>query len=136
MKVADSRQNGFSDVMQSLVSGMDSVMNTKTVVGQPISIGNDTTIIPLVDVSIGAGAGSSVSDKKGGGGGGFSAKMSPTAALIIKDGVTKVVNIKDQDAVTKAIDLVPDLVNRFLGGKGDLPEDKEVLDIAFPEDDQ
>ena len=134
--MADSRQNAFSDVMQSLVNGMDTVMNTKTVVGQPINIGDNTTIIPLVDVSIGAGAGSSVSEKKGGGGGGFSAKMSPSAALIIKDGVTKVVNIKNQDAVTKAIDLVPDLVNKFLGGKGDLPDDKEALDIAFPEDDQ
>ncbi len=128
--------------MQALMSGMDGILSTKTVVGQPQTVG-DVMIVPLVDVTVGAGAGSSITDKKsgssagnkGGGGGGFSAKLSPSAVLVIKDGVTRVVNIKNQDAVTKAIDLVPDLVNRFLAGRGDMPDDKEVTEIAFPEDD-
>ncbi|MCR5674713.1 MAG: GerW family sporulation protein [Lachnospiraceae bacterium] len=122
--------------MESLMNGMDGIISSKTVVGQPTVMG-DVTIVPLVDVSIGAGAGSSVTDKKNGGGGGFSAKMSPAAVLVIKDGVTKVVNVKNQDPVTKAIDLVPDLVNRFLAGKDEeLPQDEEAMNIAFPEDDQ
>ena len=77
-----------------------------------------------------------MTDKKGGGGGGFSAKLSPSAVLIIKDGITKVVNIKNQDAVTKALDLVPDIANRILAMKDKtMPENKEAVDIAFPEDD-
>ncbi|MBR5115823.1 MAG: GerW family sporulation protein [Lachnospiraceae bacterium] len=133
--MAESKDNGFSEVMESLLHGMEGVLSSKTVVGQP-QICGDVTIVPLVDVTLGAGAGSSLTDRKAGGGGGFSAKMSPSAVLVIKDGVTRVVNIKNQDPVTKAIDLVPDLVNRFLAGNADMPADKEVTDIAFPEDDQ
>lgn len=133
--MAENRNNGFSEVMESLLHGMEGVLSSKTVVGQPQVCG-DVTIVPLVDVTLGAGAGSTITDRKGGGGGGFSAKMSPSAVLVIKDGITKVVNIKNQDPVTKAIDLVPDLVNRFLAGNSDMPADKEAVDIAFPEDDQ
>ena len=132
--MADKRENGFSEVMESLMNGVDGILSSKTVVGQATTLG-DVIIVPLVDVTVGAGAGSSLSDKKGGGSGGFSAKLSPAAVLVIKDGVTKVVNVKNQDAVAKAIDLVPDLVNRFLAGREELPEDEEALDIAFPEDD-
>ncbi|MBQ3790892.1 MAG: GerW family sporulation protein [Lachnospiraceae bacterium] len=135
MAETQNNNNGFSEVMESLLHGMEGVLSSKTVVGQPQVCG-DVTIVPLVDVTLGAGAGSTVTDRKGGGGGGFSAKMSPSAVLVIRDGVTKVVNIKNQDPVTKAIDLVPDLVNRFLAGKTEMPADEEVTNIAFPEDDQ
>ena len=39
--------------------------------------------------------------------------MSPNAILIIQDGRTKLVNIKQQDTVAKILDMVPDFVNRF-----------------------
>ena len=133
--MAEKETNGFGDVMDTLMHGVNGILSSKTVVGQPQVCG-DVTIVPLMDVTVGAGAGSSVGDKKNGGAGGFSAKLSPSAVLVIKDGVTKVVNIKNQDAVTKAIDLVPDLVNRFLAGNKELPDDEEVKGIAFPEDDE
>ncbi len=50
------------------------------------------------------------------GGGGMSAKMSPSAVLVIQGGVTKLVNVKNQDAITKVIDMAPDFINKFLGG--------------------
>ncbi len=46
----------------------------------------------------------------------MSAKMTPSAVLVIQNGMTKVVNIKHQDAVTKVLDMAPDLVNKFVGG--------------------
>ena len=52
----------------------------------------------------------------------MSAKMSPSAVLIIQNGMTKLVNIKHQDAVTKVLDMVPDFVNRFVGGNDVSPE--------------
>jgi len=33
--------------------------------------------------------------------------------LIIQNGITKLVNVRNQDIVNKALDLVPDLINRF-----------------------
>lgn len=85
----------------------------------------DTIIVPLIDVTCGmaAGAFSEKSKEKQRGGGGMSAKMSPSAVLVIQNGVTKVVNIKNQDAITKAIDMAPDLINRFMGGKPPVSEE-------------
>ena len=52
--------NTFSTSIQSLFDGMNGVLSTKSVVGEPITV-NDTIIIPLMDVSFGMGAGSSSS---------------------------------------------------------------------------
>ena len=45
------------------------------------------------------------------------AKNTPSAILVISGGVTKLVNVKNQDTVTKILDTVPDFVNKFAGGK-------------------
>ena len=67
--------------------------------------------------------------------GGFSAKMSPTAILIIKGGQTKVVNIKDQTAITKLVDMVPDVIDKVRGMKSGMISDEDAVKAAFPEPD-
>lgn len=127
--------NNFTGVIESLMKGMNSVLSTKTVVGEATQVG-DTIILPLVDVTFGVGAGASAADKRNGGGGGFSAKMSPSAVLVIKNGVTKLVNIKNQDTVTKVIDMIPDIIDKFTAPKEDMMEDNAAVDIAFPPEKQ
>lgn len=125
-------ENNFTGVIESLMKGMNAVIGTKTVVGDATQVG-DTIILPLVDVSFGVGAGASAGDKKNGGGGGFSAKMSPSAVLVIKNGSTKLVNIKNQDTVTKVLDMIPDIVDKFTTPKEEMMADDAAVDIAFPE---
>ena len=108
-------ENQFPSTVEALFKGMDNFITTKTVVGEPVKIDANTTIIPLVDVSCGMAAGSFAQNSKTNGGGGLSAKMSPSAILVIQNGMTKLVNIKHQDAMTKIIDMVPDFMNRFMG---------------------
>ena len=129
-------ENNFAEVIESLMNGMNSVLSTKTVVGEATQVG-DTIILPLVDVSFGVGAGASAADKKSGGGGGFSGKMTPSAVLVIKNGATKLVNVKNQDTMTKILDMIPDIVYKFTkpDEKEELPDDKTAVDIAFPEED-
>ncbi len=40
-------------------------------------------------------------------------KVTPSAVLVIQNGCTKLVNIKNQDSITKILDMVPDFVNKF-----------------------
>ena len=47
------KQNNFNQVLESLMNGAQGVLTSRTVVGEPITVG-DTIIIPLSDVSIGA----------------------------------------------------------------------------------
>ena len=102
----------FQQNVDALFRGMENFMTTKTVVGQPLYI-EDTTIIPLVDVTFGVMASSKAEPQKHNGGGGMGGKMSPSAVLVIKNGNTRLINIKKQDGVTKLLDLVPDIMNRF-----------------------
>lgn len=124
--------NSFNGVVNSMMKGMETFLSSKTVVGEPAQVG-DTTIIPLIDVTFGIGAGASSQEKKNGGAGGMTGKMSPSAVLIIKDGHVRLVNIKNQDTVNKIVDMVPDLIDRFTSKDEDMPSDKEAIDTAFPE---
>ena len=108
--------NNFKGTVDALFQGIDGVVSSKTVVGDAIHIG-ETIILPLVDVSFGVGAGAFSGEKKQNAGGGIGAKITPTAILVISGGVTKLVNVKNQDTVTKILDMVPDFVNKFAGGK-------------------
>ena len=108
-----SKEN-LKDTMGSLFDGMEGFLTSKTVVGEPIYI-KDTIILPLVDVSSGMGAGAFSGDKKDKSGGGIGGKMTPSAVLVIKDGQTKLVNIKNQETIVKLLDMVPDVIDKFTG---------------------
>ena len=128
--------NIFSEVVSSLLSGVDNFLSTKTVVGQATQIG-DTIILPLVDVTFGVGAGAAAGEQKNSGFGGITGKMSPSAVLVIKNGQTKLVNVRNQDAVTKIIDMIPDLVDKFTAPKedtDDMVSDEKAQEIAFGQD--
>lgn len=119
--------NNFDQTVNSLFQGLDQVISTKTVVGEPQVIG-DTIILPLVDVSFGMGAGAFNKEKSSNGAGGIGGKMSPSAILVIQNGQTKLVNVRNQDAITKVLDMVPEAVNKvssLIKGHGN-EEDPEV----------
>ena len=118
-------KNDFNETVASLFKGMDSFLSAKTVVGEAVHV-NDTIILPLVDVSFGVGAGAFAGDKKNNDGGGMGGKMSPSAVLVIQNGATKLVNIKNQDTVTKILDMVPDVVDRITGKFGDVKMDDDI----------
>ena len=105
-------EKNCSSLIDSLMKGADAVFSAKTVVGEPVRI-DDTIILPLVDISFGS------------------------AVLVIKNGTSKLVNVKNQDAITKILDLVPDVVDKIsdMINKKDMPSDKEVIEKAFPEED-
>lgn len=126
--------NNFGGVVEALMRGMDTVLSTKTVVGEATQIG-DVIILPLVDVTFGVGAGASSNDKKNGGGGGMSGKMTPSAVLVIKNGQTRLVNIKNQDSVAKILDMIPDILDKFTTKKETMMEDEEAVEIAFPKEE-
>ena len=128
--------NSFNNTVESLFKGMDSFITTKTVVGDAVHIG-DTIILPLVDVSFGVAAGAFSQEKKNNGAGGMGGKINPSAVLVIQNGVTKLVNIKNQDSMTKILDMVPDFVNKFTSGKGKDDEELtfEDVDLEKADDD-
>lgn len=120
-------ESKLNNNLEVLLSQLEHFINTKTVVGEPIHIG-ETILVPLVDVSFGVAAGAAAaaklqernkdkekqidgnSDK---GAGGLGAKITPSAMLVIQNGTTQLINIKSQDSLTKLIDMVPGFVSNL-----------------------
>lgn len=125
-------ENNFNQTVESLFKGMDSFLTTKTVVGEAMTFADGTIVLPLVDVSFGVGAGAFAQDenKKNNGGGGMGGKISPSAVLVIQNGSTKLVNVKNQDGITKILDMVPDFINKFTkkGGEEDASDEEKKAD--------
>ena len=117
--------NSFSTTVASLFQGMDSFITTKTVVGDAVHIG-DTIILTLIDVAFGVGAGAFSGENKNNGGGGMGGKITPSAVLVIQNGTTKLVNVKNQDGITKILDMIPDFVNKFTSKENQNEADPEA----------
>ena len=111
--------NDFRNTVETLFRGMDNFITSKTVVGDAVNVGNDTVIVPLVDVSFGVGAGAFAGDKRDNGGGGMGGKMQPSAVLVISNGSTKLIDVKSNDGLGKILDMVPDVINKFTNREGE-----------------
>ena len=119
--------------LKDLLSQLESFITTKTVVGEPIHMG-DTILLPLVDVTFGVGAGAKDKnyDKNGlaSAMGGAGAKMSPSAILVIQGGSIRMVNVKNQDLATRLVDMVPDVLERVKNGFEKEKEKKQAREAV------
>ncbi len=122
--------NDFNNTVSSLFKGMDAFLTSKSVVGEPIQIG-DTTIIPLCDVNFGVGAGAMGGKRSDSAGGGMGGKLSPTAMIVIKDGYTQIINVnEDKGSLAKVLDMIPGTAEKLkaiIGNKTVTKEEKEEI---------
>ena len=102
----------FETTVSSLMQGVNGFLSTKTVVGEAITYG-DTTIIPLVNVSFGMGAGSFGNTDKTQTGGGMGGSMTPSAVLVIHEGKTRLINVTTRNGMERLLDFLPDFVESF-----------------------
>ena len=121
------------EALKTILDGVNGLVDTKKVIGEPFTIG-DTTVIPFIESSIGMGVGE-FSNKDNKSAGGMAMKVSPIACLVIQNGFTKLINIQNQDPVTKALDMIPDLVDKLTVRKHQLSDEVEEaiddLDTEF-----
>ncbi|WMI81343.1 GerW family sporulation protein [Anaerotignum sp. MB30-C6] len=121
----------FNESVNVLFNKVEDLVSTKTVVGEAIVIG-DLTLLPLIEVAVGAGAGAKESINAAGGVG---AKITPSAVLVIQNGNVQTINIKNQDAVSKLIDMAPGVVNKLnFGAVFGNRDKKEPQEEVFEEE--
>lgn len=116
----------FNETVGALFKGMDSYISAKTVVGEAVKFDDGTIILPLVDVSFGVGAGALSGTGKNSAGGGMGGKISPNSVLVIQDGKSRLVNIKNQDTVTRVLDAIPEILDRFKKSPKDKEQESEM----------
>lgn len=118
--------NNFNETVSSLFKGMDAFVSAKTVVGEPVRFEDGTIIVPFVDVSFGVGAGAMEGTGKNRAGGAMGGKVSPNAVLVIQDGNARLVNIKNQDTVTRVMDAIPQVLEWIKKTSKDKAVDAEL----------
>lgn len=112
------KKSPLNDLMRSTMEKIREMVDTNTIVGQPISTVDGVTLIPISKVSFGFGSGGGDYGKpaKDGFGGGSAAgvKIDPVAFLVIKDGATRVlpVAVPPVSTVDRVVEMVPDIMDK------------------------
>jgi len=108
----------FKEDIEALVSRLENLISTKTVIGDPIINGN-TTIIPIMtaNVGFGMGSGEGQDEKHCGGGKGTGAgaglKLTPSALLIMQGDNVQVYSLAQKGSLAKLAEIIPDVINKF-----------------------
>jgi uncharacterized spore protein YtfJ len=127
--MGQSERNNFQASVRELLSGLDGFVSTRSVVGEPIRMG-EATLIPLMDIQIGVGAGS-YGGKSAGSAGGLGATIKPSSMLLLQDGKVKLIRITNEETVMKVIDAIPEVIDRVKGAfmKTDKKVDEKAEEI-------
>jgi uncharacterized spore protein YtfJ len=100
--------------IEAMVSHLENMVQAKTVVGEPI-ISNGKTIIPLISVRVGfgAGGGDCQTQQQTGEGGGAGMCISPTALLIIDENGAQVFSLNQKGGLAKLVELIPEVMAKM-----------------------
>ena len=115
----ENKKNPLHDMLQDAMGKVREMVDTNTIVGQPIHTEDGVTLIPISKVSFGFGGaggeyGKNAGDKNLGGGVSAGVKITPTAFLVVKDGTVRVlpVAVPATSTVDRVVEMVPDLVDK------------------------
>lgn len=112
------KKSPLNDLMRSTMEKIHEMVDTNTIVGEPIATPDGVTLIPISKVSFGFGSGGGDYGKaaKDGFGGGSAAgvKIDPVAFLVIKNGVTRVlpVAVPPVSTVDRIVEMAPDIMDK------------------------
>jgi len=112
-----NEKNRLSALMEASMSKVREMVDSNSIIGEPITTPDGVTLIPISRLSYGYSSGGTeygVNANKfaGGAAGGF--KVEPVAFLVVKDGVTRMlpVGAPATNTVDRVIDLVPEVMER------------------------
>ena len=107
------KKSQLNDLMQTAMEKVREMVDTNTIVGQPITTPDGVTLIPISKVSFGfGGAGGDYGKTQPKDFGGV--KIDPVAFLVIRDGITRVlpVAVPPVSTLDRVVEMVPDLMDK------------------------
>lgn len=121
-----ANENRFDTMFKTSFDNIKGMLDSNTVVGNPIELSNGTTIIPISKLSIGFATGgvdggsNPQKSNKFGGGGGSGMSVTPVGFLSVsKDGKTEFISVEGKtavDPVEQACDLLdrsPEIIQKI-----------------------
>lgn len=111
------------NMMENTMEKIRQMVDTSSVIGEPIRVSDNLTIIPVSTVSVGfAGGGSDFVPKNAngkenpfGGGAGGGVKVTPLAFLVIKDDNVRMIPVAApaNTATDRLVEMIPDALDKI-----------------------
>lgn len=108
-----------SGILATTIEKVRQLVDVSTIVGEPIKLSEEITVIPVSKVTYGFASGGSDFPSKSnqelfGGGGGAGITINPVAFLILKDGEVTLKHITANDnAAERVVNMIPDVIDKF-----------------------
>lgn len=111
------KKNSLSEMMETSMDKIRQMVDSNTIVGEPITTPDGVTLIPVSRLSYGFGGGGGDYGKNGassGAGCGAGIRVEPMAFLVVKGGVTRMLPVGTPAITTldRVIEMVPELFDR------------------------
>ncbi|WP_042387450.1 GerW family sporulation protein [Clostridium culturomicium] len=137
----------IENLMKSTMENIKNMIDVDTVVGNPVTTADGTTIIPISKVSFGFASGGSefanVSVNANerhpfGGGSGAGISLKPLGFLVVNGSTIRFLSVTDSNPYDKLFDAIPqavDMINEFLHKDDDLTVSPHVENHMPPDCD-
>lgn len=118
-------------ILSSTIDKIRELVDTSTIIGEPINAQEGTTIIPVSKVTYGFASGGADFPSKNtkdlfGGGGGAGVTIIPVAFLVISNGEVTIKQITAYDsAAERVVNLVPEMFDKVTGLVNKTKKDEE-----------
>ena len=116
----NEKKNSITEVMEASMAKIREMVDSNTVVGEPIVTADGVTLIPVSRLSFGFGCGGGDYGKqpdKLGAGAAAGVRVEPMAFLVVKDGVTRMLPVGTPAITTvdRIVEMVPQVMDRVEG---------------------
>lgn len=115
------KEQTASGILSTTIEKVRQLVDVSTIVGEPIKLSEEITVIPVSKVTYGFASGGSDFPSKNnvelfGGGGGAGITINPVAFLVLKDGEVTLKHITANDnAAERVVNMIPDVIDKFTG---------------------
>ena len=112
------KDQSAAGILSTTIEKVRQLVDVSTIVGEPLALSDEVTVIPVSKVTYGFASGGSDFPSKNntqlfGGGGGAGVTINPVAFLILKNGEVTLKHITSNDnAAERFVDMVPEVIDK------------------------
>lgn len=112
------KEKSANGILSTTIEKVRDLVDVSTIIGEPITLPDGLTIIPVSKVTYGFASGGSDFPSKNnvelfGGAGGAGITINPVAFIVVKDGEVTIKHImSNENAVERAVTMVPEMFDK------------------------
>ena len=128
------KEQSAAGILSTTIEKVRQLVDVSTIVGEPIKLSEEITVIPVSKVTYGFASGGADFPSKSnaelfGGGGGAGITINPVAFLVLKDGEVTLKHIAANDnAAERIVNMIPDVIDKVTEVTGKAKSGKKNLE--------